>query len=1270
MTTQSTISSADVEQQAIGRAAAAFAQLRGSNDLLQECINNATNVSELVESIERRHKQLEKKPSSKLLALLQKHTTWLDSLSGLIDGAVKARADLLCPASNFHAQVAQQITAMIEIITESLPRLDLYKKLQSDKGLQIALLNIFTDIVEFCAATYKYFKHRTLVRIGKLILTPLKTEFEKMCKRLKWHTKNVDDTAVAVELLRAAEFRAKMQAQNAENMKSKCDSWLNPANMLGVHQARSRMRVAGTCEWLLSSQDYDSWLRTESDLAEDRLLGVLGKGGCGKSILSSYIVDNVQEEHGITIYFSFSGADAPRQTLQSLVRSLVSQLVHKPDYIGGYELVHELTMQEGYSMDGLWTLLYKILALGTNRLFLVVDGVDECSEPAEQLVEHVMGILNTIRSSKIVLLGRAHVSELRSHSSYIIEMDPPLIKLDLQSFITTQLRSNTRLYSLGIQDSISQTLLERSDGMFLWVKLMIDDLSRASSVSEVTQKLECLPRGLHAAYHQIIQHLVQTLDDFEIRLAQNILGFVAAAGRTLEVEELHCLQALSSRATAGDYSSGSIRNHVFIDPIEKFSRVCGGLIHILDGKVTLVHITAKEFLQRPVNKWETENHPQALNFRVDLVRSHEFLSTACLDFLLLDGAGISHTDAPQGSTTKNLRLFFKYAARFFVYHIKNSGPISERRLERIRQLVNSGGMVSLYEHYFVLLLEDGYYEDLDDEFSNFFEWAETQNLELGPQKSFFAVAHEECIQRFGAEDWRTKELVTLVTGELPPTEHPQVDPVDKVGSKEAAERLSALMNLLKENQQMQTLTKIDLLLNMRSLIRIKALSDPLEALFLLIMRQAHRLPAVFLMLVGGFYLDFKKPRQALAAYEAALENVEHLDTALKFEISDIIGKIYSRHLVDYAKAEAAYRKSASGRREMLGPDHEKTLHSLDWLANALYEQKDYAPAVEIWMEVYEKKMESLLGDTSSERRLGNACFDQNQLYDRLRHLRLMREKLLGKETYSIIGVSGSLACALHAQGHFGLAKVLWAFDIEAWKRLRGEDHADTLITMKNLSTVLTNLDPLEAENIYRQVYTSQSNTLGEDHPETLQSLLALSDAQYRQKNYVAAEESLRAVISINEEIQGDKCTGSLDPVESLACTLFFLDRFEEAEVLDRRLLAKRERELGAKDPKTLRTVAHLGQTLRSKGDCEMALKLGREALQDQEDGLGKEHPDTLESMYQVAYSYLMLEQVEEAKQVCFNALERQVRILGTEHIVTRGTIVLLAMIYTESRPDW
>lgn len=51
---------------------------------------------------------------------------------------------------------------MIQTITDNLPRFELYKKLQADPSLQVALLNIFSDIVEFCVVAYKHFSRGSL----------------------------------------------------------------------------------------------------------------------------------------------------------------------------------------------------------------------------------------------------------------------------------------------------------------------------------------------------------------------------------------------------------------------------------------------------------------------------------------------------------------------------------------------------------------------------------------------------------------------------------------------------------------------------------------------------------------------------------------------------------------------------------------------------------------------------------------------------------------------------------------------------------------------------------------------------------------------------------------------------------------------------------------------------------------------------------------------------------------------------------------------------
>ena len=51
---------------------------------------------------------------------------------------------------------------MIEIISDNLPHLDIYLKLQPDPSLDVSLLNIFTDVVEFSVQALRYFGMRSI----------------------------------------------------------------------------------------------------------------------------------------------------------------------------------------------------------------------------------------------------------------------------------------------------------------------------------------------------------------------------------------------------------------------------------------------------------------------------------------------------------------------------------------------------------------------------------------------------------------------------------------------------------------------------------------------------------------------------------------------------------------------------------------------------------------------------------------------------------------------------------------------------------------------------------------------------------------------------------------------------------------------------------------------------------------------------------------------------------------------------------------------------
>jgi len=64
--------------------------------------------------------------------------------------------------SKDHAEAAEQILNLIEAISENHPRFEIHGKLPPDARLEVALLSIFTDVVEFSVRAIQFFRRGTL----------------------------------------------------------------------------------------------------------------------------------------------------------------------------------------------------------------------------------------------------------------------------------------------------------------------------------------------------------------------------------------------------------------------------------------------------------------------------------------------------------------------------------------------------------------------------------------------------------------------------------------------------------------------------------------------------------------------------------------------------------------------------------------------------------------------------------------------------------------------------------------------------------------------------------------------------------------------------------------------------------------------------------------------------------------------------------------------------------------------------------------------------
>lgn len=63
-------------------------------------------------------------------------------------------------------------------------------------------------------------------------------------------------------------------------------AWLaGPKDQGTFHEQRRAERITGTCEWLIDTRQFQSWLRHPSDPGDESILWCQGKAGIGKTML-------------------------------------------------------------------------------------------------------------------------------------------------------------------------------------------------------------------------------------------------------------------------------------------------------------------------------------------------------------------------------------------------------------------------------------------------------------------------------------------------------------------------------------------------------------------------------------------------------------------------------------------------------------------------------------------------------------------------------------------------------------------------------------------------------------------------------------------------------------------------------------------------------------------------------------------------------------------------------------------------------------------------
>jgi hypothetical protein len=185
-----------------------------------------------------------------------------------------------------------------------------------------------------------------------------------------------------------ANYPSESKTEDHKSLQLQCEQKLDPLNVKAIHESQSQLRLSGTCLWIWTEPTFANWRDNPSLERPERLIFVYGPPGCGKTVMASSIAESLTQVQGVTLFYSFSGMDADRQTGDKLVRTLYWQLLQIVADNVSFQHARDLIINGPPTNREIWTAIQLLSGSINQQMYCIIDGIDECSEFTEKERRH------------------------------------------------------------------------------------------------------------------------------------------------------------------------------------------------------------------------------------------------------------------------------------------------------------------------------------------------------------------------------------------------------------------------------------------------------------------------------------------------------------------------------------------------------------------------------------------------------------------------------------------------------------------------------------------------------------------------------------------------------------------------------------------------------------------------------------------------------------------------------------------------------------------
>ena len=246
--------------------------------------------------------------------------------------------------------------------------------------------------------------------------------------------------------------------------------WLTSTDFSAQQTDFISRRQEGTGQWLLDSEEYKKWNNENG-----QSLFCPGIPGAGKTIITSIVIDNLQEkfkaDEDVGIAFLYcSHKRQQEQKFEDLMASLLKQLVQErhvlPDEVKRLYQRH-VDKRTRPSIDEVMMVLRSAMT-SYSRVFFVIDALDECENShRKQLLKELSKLQAQVQAN--VFATSRFLPDITTNFNGKMSLEIRATEEDVRRYLENQTHRLPGCVSrdLALQKEITTQIIKAIDGMYV-----------------------------------------------------------------------------------------------------------------------------------------------------------------------------------------------------------------------------------------------------------------------------------------------------------------------------------------------------------------------------------------------------------------------------------------------------------------------------------------------------------------------------------------------------------------------------------------------------------------------------------------------------------------------------------------------------------------------------------------------------------------------------------------------------------------------------------